>query len=111
MELLTVYETATMLKVSPITIRRYIADGKLPAVKIGRGVRVKKEALDQLIISVTPKRERTPRIPRGKVLTKDDPLWKLVGIGRTGKRPDHPSEKDQALADAYLAEISPLPTK
>ena len=46
MELLTVQETAQMLRVAPITIRRYIADGRLPAVKVGKGVRVRRESID-----------------------------------------------------------------
>jgi len=37
MELLTVQETTRMLKVHPITIRRYIADGQLPPVTVGNG--------------------------------------------------------------------------
>jgi excisionase family DNA binding protein len=52
MELLTIQETARMLKVNPITIRRYIESGRLPAVRVGRGVRVRKEAVDQLIEEV-----------------------------------------------------------
>ena len=40
MELLTVQETARLLKVAPITIRRSIANGRLPAVTVGRAVRV-----------------------------------------------------------------------
>ena len=37
MELLTVQETTRMLKVHPITIRRYIADGQRPPVTVGKG--------------------------------------------------------------------------
>ena len=37
MELLTIQETAQMLKVNPITIRRFIVDGRIEAVRIGRG--------------------------------------------------------------------------
>jgi len=36
MDLLTVHETAAMLKVNPDTVRRYITSGRLPAVRIGR---------------------------------------------------------------------------
>ena len=32
-ELLTVAETARLLKVNPVTVRRYIADGRLPAAR------------------------------------------------------------------------------
>jgi excisionase family DNA binding protein len=39
MELLTVKETAQLLRVSPITIRRYIASGRLEAERFAFGVR------------------------------------------------------------------------
>jgi excisionase family DNA binding protein len=56
MELLTVQETARLLKVTPTTVRRYIAARRLPAVKVGRGVRVRKEAVADLLVPVLPKR-------------------------------------------------------
>jgi excisionase family DNA binding protein len=56
MELLTVQETAKLLKVTPTTVRRYITAGRLPAVKVGRGVRVRKEAVTDLLFPVVPKR-------------------------------------------------------
>lgn len=40
MELLTVQEAATLLKVSIRTIRKWVAEGKLPALRIGRTVRI-----------------------------------------------------------------------
>lgn len=59
MELLTVYETAALLKVNPETVCRYIASGRLHAVRIGRRVRVRKEAIEALALPITPK-EVTP---------------------------------------------------
>jgi excisionase family DNA binding protein len=56
MDLLTIQETAKLLKVTPTTVRRYITAGQLPAVKVGRGVRVRKEALETLLAPVTPRR-------------------------------------------------------
>jgi excisionase family DNA binding protein len=79
MEYLTVQEAALRLKVSPITIRRYIAQGRLAAVKVGRGVRIRKEALESLPEPVKPSgKGHKPRKPR--YFTMDDPLWDLVGI-------------------------------
>ncbi|MGI8553150.1 MAG: helix-turn-helix domain-containing protein [Dehalococcoidia bacterium] len=49
MELLTVAETAEMLKVNPMTVRRHIAAGRLSAVRVGGRVRVRKEAVEELL--------------------------------------------------------------
>jgi excisionase family DNA binding protein len=45
LELLTVGEVATRLRVSPVTVRRLIKSGDLEAVRIGRLVRVAPEAV------------------------------------------------------------------
>lgn len=52
MELLTVDETARLLKVAPITVRRFIQSGRLPAIKVGKGIRVRKEAVEQFLAPV-----------------------------------------------------------
>lgn len=55
MELLTVQEIAALLKVNPETVRRHIASGRLQAVRIGRHVRVRREAIDAMVIPIAPK--------------------------------------------------------
>lgn len=52
MDLLTVDETAQMLKVNSITVRRFIASGRLPAVRVGRRVRVRREEIEALLVPV-----------------------------------------------------------
>ena len=98
MEFLTIRETARLLKVSPITIRRYIDAGRLRAVKVGRSVRVRREAIEAFLRPVAPRSEL-----QGKPFTMDDPLWDIVGIGDSG--PDSPTDvarnKHQYLAEAY----------
>ena len=47
--LLTMAEAADYLGVSPATIRRWIAEGHLAAVKLARSVRIRPEALDALV--------------------------------------------------------------
>ena len=47
--MLTVKETATFLKLNPITIYDYIRIGSLPAVKFGRYYRIVKRDLVQFI--------------------------------------------------------------
>ncbi len=102
MELLTVRETAQLLKVNPITVRRYIASGHLPAVRVGKGVRLQREAVDQFIKPIKPtKTKRAPSIPRGKPFTMDDPLWNIVGIGRSTGPTDVSENKHKYLAEAY----------
>ena len=100
MELLTIQETARMLRVAPITIRRYIADGRLPAVRVGRGVRLQKEAVDQFVTPVESKKpRRKPRGPVGRPLTDDDPMWQLIGSA-TSAEPTDSSRIHEYVADA-----------
>jgi excisionase family DNA binding protein len=100
MELLTVQETAEMLKVNPITVRRFIATGRLHAVRVGRGVRVPKEAVDKLAAPVAPSvaKERSTSKPV-RPMTWDDPMSKLVGSA-TDAPPTDSSRKYEYLADA-----------
>jgi excisionase family DNA binding protein len=49
MQLWTVREVALRLAVAPITVRRLIAEGKLPAVRIKKSVRVRAEDVESLI--------------------------------------------------------------
>lgn len=44
-----VKEAARVLSISPWTIRRYISDGKLKAVRIGRRVLLEPSALNELL--------------------------------------------------------------
>jgi excisionase family DNA binding protein len=84
MELSTVQETAQILKVAPLTIRRYIAEGRLPAVRVGKRVRVRKEALDQFLAPVAAKpARRASSAARGRPTSAEDPLWNIVGIARS----------------------------
>ena len=64
MELLTVRETAAILRVAPITVRRYIATGRLPAVRVGRNVRIDRDALPLALQPVSPARPERTRVGR-----------------------------------------------
>lgn len=48
-QLLTINEIIAILKVSKLTIYRYIKAGKLPAYKVGRDYRIKKEEFDKFL--------------------------------------------------------------
>lgn len=57
-EFLTVAEVAAILRVSKLTVWRYIDAGKLPAYKVGRDYRIKKSEFEQFLESKrTPKRK------------------------------------------------------
>lgn len=45
----TVKEAAEVLGVSPATIRRLIDRGKLPAIRVGRSVRIERCVLEQIL--------------------------------------------------------------
>lgn len=106
MELLTIRETAAMLKVAPITIRRYIADGRLAAVRVGKGVRVNKEAAEQLLRPVKPSLDRKHgEIEPVKVFDENDSLFHLIGIAEaTDGVTDVSANKGKYLADAFAAD-------
>jgi excisionase family DNA binding protein len=104
MELLTVQDTARLLKVSTVTVRRFIADGKLAAVRVGKGVRVHREAIDRLATPVEPRAARAERraSSQSQRFTKDDALWNIVGIaGDSGEPTDIAKHELEYLADAY----------
>lgn len=48
-KLLTVNEIIAILKVSKLTIYRYIKADKLPAYKVGRDFRIKQEDFDKFL--------------------------------------------------------------
>jgi excisionase family DNA binding protein len=51
--LMTIGEAATILHVSPRTIRRIIERGELEVVRIGRSIRVRREDIKQIISGET----------------------------------------------------------
>lgn len=59
-QLLTVAEVAERLRLHPITIRRHIKSGLLPAVRIGRAVRVRASDVEAF---ATPERSSGPKLP------------------------------------------------
>ncbi|MEA2597529.1 MAG: Helix-turn-helix domain [Thermomicrobiales bacterium] len=99
MDLLTVQETAAMLRVSQLTVRRYIASGRLAAIRVGRSIRVQKTSVEHFVTPVVPNNERTGLTDRP--FTFDDPLWDIVGMIDDDGPTDVSINADTYLANAY----------
>ena len=84
--LLSVKQAAFVLKVHPLTIRRYLKDGKLKAVRAGGNIRIKESHLADFNKDFEPpiaKLKSPFRLLNEKFLTfsKDDPFLQLKGSG------------------------------
>lgn len=82
---MNVKQVAFILKVHPLTVRRYIKEGKLKAVRAGGNVRIKESSLADFNkdFSSTPSKKQIikNRLNPAKVFTLDDPLFRLKGRG------------------------------
>lgn len=83
--LLSVKQAAFILRVHPLTIRRYIKNKKLKAVKVGGNIRIEEESLQNFHKDIDTV-EQQPRIFKSnrlsdKQFTQDDPLLRLQGRG------------------------------
>lgn len=83
--LYSVNQVAILLKVHPLSVRRYIKEGKLKAVKIGGNVRVPDSSVNAFTQNIYPtsyslkgKSSQTDQINK---FTIDDPIFRLKGRG------------------------------
>jgi excisionase family DNA binding protein len=106
MELMTIKETAAFLKVSPVTVRRFIARRRLSALHVGRAIRLSREEVERLPTPVADAPEPATQRNRrgGRPTSESDPLWNIVGIGSSEGPTDVSSNKKKYLAEIYLAE-------
>jgi len=88
--LFNVNQAAFILKVHPLTVRRYIKEGVLKAVKIGGNVRIKESQLQSFMRDFTPRQEVALSSPFKKTsnastkkFTNADPLLKMQGRAAT----------------------------
>lgn len=99
MDLLTVRETADLLRVSQLTVRRYIAGGRLPVVRLGRNIRIDREEIVRLLTRPDRAALGTPQtLPAGTPTSDDDPFWDIVGIGDAPEAADMSENKYKYLA-------------
>jgi excisionase family DNA binding protein len=99
MEFLTVKETAQLLRVSTITVRRYIASGQLAAERVGRGIRVRREAIGEFVTPVESSSVR--RADSDYPSTILEGLGISAGIFRSGEPTNIAEHKQDYLAEAY----------
>ena len=82
--LFSVKQAAYILKVHPLTIRRYIKEERLKAVKIGGNVRIKESALVEFNKDFSPNKQTIKNpIQKSSIKTfsEIDPLFQLQGKG------------------------------
>ncbi len=91
-EFYTVNQTAIALKVHPLTIRRYLKEGKLKAFRVGGNIRIAVQDLRAFTQSFVPK-TRSPKEPHHTTAANfslSDPIFRLkargLSIGRLDKK-------------------------
>ena len=91
MDLLTVQETAALLRLNPKTVRKYIATGRLAARRVGRRVRVERAAAEALaapFLPILPKgvtgmkqsMPNSPEVRSGVRLTQAEIVQQLAAL-------------------------------
>lgn len=85
--LLSVRQVAFILRVHQLTIRRYIKDGRLKAVKVGGNVRIKEQDLNTFhkdLSTATPQKSIIIKAKKSKVekpFGSEDTFLQLSGRG------------------------------
>lgn len=89
-------------------MRRFIKSRRLPVVRVGRALRVRREDVEKLPEPVNPRESSDiEEDDDAHLFTKDDALWKLVGIGSSSGVPydkssdDVSRDKYKYIAEAY----------
>ncbi len=87
--LLSVKQVAFILKVHPLTIRRYIATKKLKAIRVGGNIRIEESELQSFHKEIIPVTKKSPIFKLSnlgnKQFTEDDPFLRLKGRGASLK--------------------------
>jgi len=83
--LLSVKQVAFILHVHPLTVRRYIRDKRLRAVKVGGNIRINENDLQDfhkdIVLAEQQPKIFKPAVLLDKQFTLDDPLLRLEGRG------------------------------
>ncbi len=84
--LFNVKQAAFILKVHPLTVRRYIKEGRLKAIKAGGNIRIQESKLQEFNKEFNPEEKRLKSPFRKttdttKAFTNEDPFLRLKGRG------------------------------
>jgi len=80
--LFNINQVAFMLKVHPLTIRRYIKEGRIKAIKVGGNIRIKESQLQDFHKEFVPGANSRKNIKSKNpdtIFTLEDPLFQLKG--------------------------------
>ncbi len=80
--LFNINQVAFMLKVHPLTIRRYIKEGRIKAIKVGGNIRIKESQLQDFhkeFVPGTDSRKNIKSKNPDKIFTIEDPIFQLKG--------------------------------
>lgn len=81
-EFYTVNQTAIALKVHPLTVRRYIKEGKLKAYRVGGNIRISLNDLKAFTQNFMPQPKLIRQQPtQTQAFSFNDPLFNLKGKG------------------------------
>lgn len=83
-QLFSVKQVGILLKVHPLTVRRYIKEGKLKAIKIGGNIRIPASSLDNFSEEVKISKAWHRPVAKGtkiKEFGSDDAIFRLKGRG------------------------------
>lgn len=84
-QLYSVNQVAIILKVHPLTVRRYIKEYKLKAVKAGGNIRVPKSSVDAFTKDFDPTVREAKKVVKShddiSPLAPDDPIFRLKARG------------------------------
>lgn len=100
-ELLTIHDVALLCQLHEVTVRRHISQGRLPAVRVGKGVRVRKEDLESYIEPTTPSAKLVAGRRKGRPLSQDDSIFQLIGIVNDPESAWVSGDKYRALSEMH----------